>query len=109
MSMSLDGPGYHVEIPVLEDAAKAMDEIARKQDDFELEDLPGPAHMYGHEGVQEAFIDFCDSFDTSVELLCDKVDDMRDSLVSVAKVYREAEHSSTRGFSDPAVQIAEDS
>lgn len=106
--MAFDGPGFHVEIEVLGEVSQAMDEIARKQRDFELDDLSGEAQMYGHDGLQEAFEEFCDRYDESVRMLCDKVDDMKDGLAATSKAYREAEQSNVKILNDPGLRAVED-
>ncbi|MFD9889727.1 hypothetical protein ACFWY9_10320 [Amycolatopsis sp. NPDC059027] len=50
----MDGPGFHVEIEVLESASKSMGQVAADQDGFALRGLCGEPPMYGHNAVDAA-------------------------------------------------------
>lgn len=106
--MAFDGPGFHVEVGTIEDAAKAMGEITRKQDDFSLEDLCGRYEQYGHDEFCDALDNFCGKFNGSVDMLVDKSGDMREGLQAVAKAYRSAEHANKDVLKDPGIQAVEE-
>ncbi|WP_246258234.1 hypothetical protein [Amycolatopsis anabasis] len=108
--MSLDGPGFHVEIEVLETASKNMSDIARDQDSFELRELCGDPALYGHDGVHAALAEFCGGWSVGLDALSDRAQRMGDSLGAAAKAYREAERTRKDALTtDPGVEAVDSS
>ena len=89
----MDGPGFHVDIEVLETASKNMQDVWRSQDEFELRGLCGEPELYGHGGVHDALADFCGQWSVGLDALCDRANDLSDSLGKAAQAYRAVEHS----------------
>ncbi|WP_246258073.1 hypothetical protein [Amycolatopsis anabasis] len=107
--MALDGSGFHVEIEVLEGAAKAMGEITAKQDNFDLRGLCGEESEVGHATMHAALGNFCGKLSESMGILSDKAEDMRGGLETAARIYREHEHDTKQSLTaDPAVEAMED-
>jgi hypothetical protein len=50
--VSLDRPGFHVEIDALDSAARGITQSVHDQDTFELSGLCGDVTLYGHAGVR---------------------------------------------------------
>ncbi|MGH3972568.1 MAG: hypothetical protein ACRDS9_04480 [Pseudonocardiaceae bacterium] len=106
--MTLDGPGFHVEIEALEDASKSMIEALEDQDKFELSDLCGPSEMYGHGGVHTGFSDFCQRWSVGLDALCDRARAMGYKLRDAATVYREVDAANARTLTaDPALEAVQ--
>lgn len=100
----MDGPGFHVEIEVLESASKSMGEIVHDQDGFELRGLCGEPSLYGHGGIHDALAEFCGRWSVGLDALCDRARDMSGALGDAAKAYREAERTNNTALSqDPGV------
>lgn len=91
----MDGPGFHVDVGVLEAASKNMQDLWRSQDDFELRGLCGEPELYGHGGVHDALADFCGQWSIGLDALCDRANDLGDMLGKAAQAYRAVEHSNT--------------
>ncbi|MEU3623492.1 hypothetical protein BS329_27640 [Amycolatopsis coloradensis] len=89
----MDGPGFHVEIEVLEGASKSMGEIVHDQDSFELRGLCGDNQMYGHSGVHDALAEFCGRWSVGLDALSDRARNLGDLLGKAAKAYREVENT----------------
>lgn len=100
----MDGPGFHVDIEVLESASKSMGEIVHDQDSFAIRGLCGEAAMYGHGGVHDALAEFCGRWSVGLDALCDRARDMSGSLGSAARAYRAAEQNHKGALTaDPGV------
>ncbi|RJQ84433.1 hypothetical protein [Amycolatopsis panacis] len=107
--MALDGPGFHVEVEVLEEASKAMGEITKKQEAFELRGLCGEEAEVGSTVMREALMNFCIRLSESMDVLCSKAEDMRTGLNIASRLYREADQSAKQGLTaDPAVAAMDD-
>ncbi len=91
----MDGPGFHVEIDVLESASKSMGEIVHDQDSFELRGLCGDPPLYGHDGVHGALAELCGRWSVGLDALSDRAGDLGDLLGEAAKAYRAVEHGHT--------------
>lgn len=98
----MDGPGFHVEIDVLESASKSMGEIVHDQDSFELRGLCGDLPLYGHDGVHSALAELCGRWSVGLDALSDRAGDLGTLLGTAAKAYRAVEHGNTSALkSDP--------
>jgi hypothetical protein len=104
----LDGPGFHVEIDVLEAAAKSMSEIVADQDNAELRGLCGGAELYGNEGVHTELAEFCKAWSVGLDALGDRARSMGDKLKDAAATYREVDQAAAHGLSkDPGVRAVD--
>ncbi|MEV6907571.1 hypothetical protein [Amycolatopsis sp. NPDC051071] len=100
----MDGPGFHVEIEVLEGASKNMSQIVHDQDSFELRGLCGEPPLYGHDGVHAALAEFCGSWSVGIDALSDRASDLGDLLGKAAQAYRAVEHDNTSALkTDPGI------
>ncbi|GAA4536458.1 hypothetical protein [Amycolatopsis samaneae] len=100
----MDGPGFHVEIEVLESASKSMGQVAADQDGFALRGLCGEPPMYGHNGVHDALAEFCGRWSVGLDALSDRARSMGDLLGKAAKAYREVEHNAAGSLTkDPGL------
>lgn len=55
---AVDGPGFHVDVEAVDEAARGITQSVQDQDNFELRGLCGDADLYGHAGVHDALMDF---------------------------------------------------
>jgi hypothetical protein len=91
----VDGPGFHVDIDVMDSAAKSMGEIVHDQDSFELRGLCGESSLYGHDGVHDALADLCGRWSVGLDALSDRARELGHLLSTAANAYRDVEHSNT--------------
>ena len=104
----MDGPGFHVEPDVLDDAARGMAETVADQDVAGLEALAGPPERYGHEAVHAAMTVFCAAWTVGVDALCDRARRNGTSLREVALAYRDADaHAAVALAGDPGAAVVE--
>lgn len=104
----MDGPGFHVEIDVLEAASRSMDEIVADQDNAELRDLCGGQAVYGHEWVHAEFAEFCAAWSVGLDALCDRARNMGYELGEAARTYREVDDEAARQLTeDPAADVVD--
>jgi hypothetical protein len=102
--MSLDGPGFHVEIDALDGAARGITQSVHDQDTFELRGLCGDVTLYGHAGVHDALMEFCVRWSDGLDVLTDDADGISDSLTRVANTYRSVDEAAARAMTaDPGV------
>jgi hypothetical protein len=102
--VSLDGPGFHVEIDALDSAARGITQSVRDQDAFELRGLCGDVTLYGHAGVHDVLMDFCVSWSDGLDVLTDDADAIGDSLTRVANTYRSVDEAAARAMTaDPGM------
>lgn len=100
----MDGPGFHVEIEVLEGASKNMSQIVHDQEGFELRGLCGEPPLYGHGGVHAALSEFCGSWSVGFDALSDRASDLGALLGKAAQAYRGVEHDNVSALkTDPGV------
>lgn len=96
----MDGPGFHVEVDVLESASTSMGEIVHDENSFQLRGLCGEPPLYGHDGVHGALAEFCGRWSVGLDALADRAGDLGDLLGKAAKAYRAAEHSNIAALKD---------
>ncbi|WP_370968543.1 hypothetical protein [Amycolatopsis sp. cg9] len=98
----MDGPGFHVDVDVLESASKNMSAVVHDQSSFELRGLCGESRLYGHNGVHEALAELCARWSVGLDALSDRAGDLGDLLGQAAAAYRAVEHDNTASLkSDP--------
>lgn len=100
----VDGPGFHVDVEVLETAARAMGEIASDQNASELAELcDGDAQAIGSDVMCEALVSFCETMSQSIDYLVDKAEDTGEGLREAAQTYREVDRAAMQQLGgDPA-------
>jgi hypothetical protein len=105
----MDGPGFHVDVDVLERAASGVRESVAAQNGSPLRDAAGSADAYGHAGLGAAVHEFCARWGTGVDLLVEDAGRIGDGLAHVAAAYRSADAGAASSLGgDPAVQAAGD-
>ncbi len=98
----MEGPGFHVDVDVLERASKNMSAVVRDQDSFELRGLCGEPRLYGHAGVHDALAELCGRWSVGIDALSDRASDLGDLLGKAAEAYRAVEHSTVEALkTDP--------
>jgi hypothetical protein len=97
-SAGVDGPGFHVEPEVLDEAARGMASVVAEQDAAGLEGLAGPPQSYGHDAVHAATAAFCAAWTVGVDALCDRARRSGTSLREVAQSYRDADANAARSL-----------
>lgn len=107
-SDGVDGPGFHVEPDVLDDAARGMASVVAEQDAAGLDGLAGAPERYGHQAVHSATAAFCAAWAVGVDALCDRARRNGASLAEVAQAYREADAHAARTLAgDPGAAVVE--
>jgi hypothetical protein len=102
--MTLDGPGFQVEVGAMDEAATGVTQSVQDQDDFELRGLCGDAGLYGHPGLHDALREFCVRWSDGLDTLTDDARAIGDTLSRVAQVYRDVDDTAARSLrSDPGV------
>ena len=91
----MDGPGFHVDVEVLNSAASSMGAIVHDQSTFALRGLCGDPELYGHRGVHDALAQFCGRWSVGLDALSDRAAELGTSLGKAAEAYRETEHTTT--------------
>ena len=107
--MSVDGPGFHVDADVLDNAAKGITQSVHDQQTFELRGLCGDAELYGHGGVHAALADYCARWSGGLDTLTEDAGVVGDCLTHVAEAYRGIDESSARRLTaDPGTAAVGD-
>ena len=105
----MDGPGFHVEIGVLEAAAHGIIRSVAEQHTLELKRVDGPEAMYGHAGLHAAMEKFCDRWNTGLGMLFEDAQEIGDILAEAAQSYRDADAAAAgRLTGDPAERVVDD-
>ena len=76
----MDGAGFHVELDVLEQAARRMQDIVTDQDGRGLCDVCGGMDQYGHAGVHAELAEFCNAWSAGMDTLRDRTQSMAGEL-----------------------------
>ena len=105
----MDGPGFHVEINVLENAAAGIRQSVADQKGSALEDVDGDSASYGHDGVHGAMETFCNRWNEGLDILIKDADAIGDILGTAAQAYRNADAAAAgRLTTDPGVRAVDD-
>ncbi|WP_116201538.1 hypothetical protein [Amycolatopsis circi] len=98
----MDGPGFHVDVDKLEEAATGIRESVDGQRNFELRGLCGDTDLYGHAGVHDALMDLCVRWSDGLDTLTDDAGAIADTLARAAVAYRLGDGAAARTFTaDP--------
>ncbi|WP_134666062.1 MULTISPECIES: hypothetical protein [unclassified Amycolatopsis] len=105
----MDGPGFHVDIAAVDEAARGISGSVHDQDGFELRGLCGDAELYGHAGVHDALMEFATRWSDGIDVLTDDASAIGDALGRAVRAYRAIDESATRSLTgDPGVKAVED-
>jgi len=108
-AVGMDGPGFHVDIGVLEAAADGVRQTVADQRGSSLDDLDRKAAVYGHDRLHEAVETFCDRWNDGIDLLVKDAGAIGDILASAATAYRSADNAAAgRLASDPGLRAVDD-
>lgn len=98
----MDGPGFHVDVDMVDEAARGVTRSVRDQGNFELRDLCGGSEQYGHAGLHDALLDFCVRWSDGLDILTEDASAIGDALSRVARAYRAADETAAQSLSvDP--------
>jgi uncharacterized protein YukE len=105
----MDGPGFHVDVPVLDEAARGLVESVDDQSRSRLADVPGGAGAYGDGDLHAAFTDFCDRWSDGLDILVEDARAIGDGLRRAADAYRATDAAAAARLSgDPAAAVIDD-
>lgn len=94
--MSVDGPGFHVDVDVLDNAGKGITQSVHDQETFALRGLCGDAELYGHAGVHNALADYCARWSAGLDTLTEDAGVIGDCLTHAADAYRGIDEAAAR-------------
>ncbi|WP_328617099.1 hypothetical protein OHS18_12625 [Amycolatopsis sp. NBC_00355] len=98
----LDGPGFHVDVDAVDEAARGVRESVQDQHQFELRNLCGDAGVYGHNGLHDALMDYCGRWSGGLDTLTDDAGAIGDALTKAVEAYRVIDENAARALSgDP--------
>lgn len=84
----VDGPGFHVDVGKVEEAANGIKRSVTDQSSFELRDLCGDTSLYGHDGIHNALMNFCVRWSDGLDILTDDADAIGNVLTRAAAAYQ---------------------
>lgn len=94
----MDGPGFHVELDKLDEAATGIKQSVEGQHDFALRGLCGSSDMYGHSGVHDALMDFCVRWSDGLDTLTDDAEAIGDVLSRATQAYRANDNAAAQNL-----------
>ena len=65
----VDGPGFHVDVDKVDEAANGIHQSVQDQDNFELRGLCGNTELYGHTPLHDALMDFSVRWSDGLDVL----------------------------------------
>jgi hypothetical protein len=99
----MDGPGFHVDLAKVAEAAGGIAASVGDQDQFELRKLPGHAAQYGDDDLHDALTEYCGRWSDGLGILTKDAKAISDSLFRVARAYQVSDSgAASRLTSDPA-------
>jgi hypothetical protein len=102
--MALDGPGFHVDVDSVDEAAMGITQSVQDQENFQLRGLCGDARLYGHAGLHDALTEFCVRWSDGLDTLTEDAAAIGDTLSRAAQVYRAVDETAAGSLrSDPGV------
>jgi hypothetical protein len=100
----LDGPGFHVDVDKVDEAARGIHDSVQDQHNFELRGLCGDPDLYGHAGIHDALMDVCVRWSDGLDILTEDAGTIGDALSKVSQAYRAVDESTARSLpNDPGV------
>ena len=101
----MDGPGFHVDVAKVTEAAQGIADSIGDQDHFALRKLPGHAGQYGDDDLHDALSGYCDRWSDGLDALMKDAKAISDSLFRVARAYQATDQdAAARLASDPATR-----
>jgi len=105
----VDGPGFHVDVDKVEQAASGITKSVDDQSNFELRGLCGDSPLYGHGGVHDALMTFCVRWSDGLDTLTEDAGAIGDVLTKAAAAYRAVDQAGAQALTgDPATAAVED-
>ena len=99
----MDGPGFHVDVAKVTEAAKRIADSIVDQHQFELRKLPGHAGQYGDDDLHDALAEYCNRWNDGLDILLKDAKAINETLFRVAQAYQASDQgAATRLTSDPA-------
>jgi hypothetical protein len=99
----MDGPGFHVDVSKVTEAARGIAGSVGDQDHLALKKVPGGSGQYGDDDLHDALSDYCDRWSDGLDILIKDAKAISDSLSRVAQAYQAADQAAAgRLSSDPA-------
>jgi hypothetical protein len=99
----MDGPGFHVDVTKVTEAAKGIADTIGDQDRFELRELPGRSVQYGDDDLHDSLAEYCDRWSEGLDILTKDAKTISESLFRVAQAYQVSDQgAAARLTSDPA-------
>lgn len=99
----MDGPGFHVDVAKVTEAANGIAASIGDQHQFELRKLPGHADQYGDGDLHDALAEYCNRWNDGLDILTNDAKAISDSLLRVAQAYQASDQgAATQLTSDPA-------
>jgi hypothetical protein len=104
----VDGPGFHVDVDRVDEAATGIKQSVDDQDNFELRGLCGDSELYGHAGVHDALMDFCVRWSDGLDTLTEDAGAIGDALARATNAYRGIDQGAIKTLtSDPGEQAVD--
>jgi hypothetical protein len=104
MLFVLDGPGFHVDVAVIDEAATGVTQSVHDQSGFALRGLCGDPELYGHVPLHDALMDFCVRWSGGMDDLTSSAGALGDALTRVGAVYGAIDGAAAKSLTaDPAV------
>lgn len=105
----VDGPGFHVDVDKLDEAANGIRHSVQDQDNFALRGLCGDAELYGHTPLHDALMDFSVRWSEGLDILTDDAGQIADALSRVSQAYRTVDEAAARTMpNDPGLEAVDD-
>jgi hypothetical protein len=105
----MDGPGFHVDVDAVDEAARGITESVHDQEGFELRGLCGDTGLYGHVGVHDALMDFATRWSDGLDILTEDASAVGDALTHAVQAYRSIDEAATRTLTgDPGLKAVQD-
>jgi hypothetical protein len=105
----MDGPGFHVELDKLDEAATGIRQSIDGQESFELRNLCGSSDVYGHSGLHDSLMDFCVRWSDGLDTLTEDAEAISDVLTKVTQAYRANDDAAARTLKiDPGEPVVSD-
>lgn len=96
----VSGPGFHVDVDKIDEAANGIHESVQDQDNFALRGLCGDTELYGYTPLHDALMDFCVRWSDGLDVLTDDAGKIGDALSRVSKAYRTVDEAAAHTMPD---------
>jgi hypothetical protein len=92
----MDGPGFHVDVDKVDEAATGIQQSVDDQHGFELRGLCGDSDLYGHAAVHDALMDCCVRWSDGLDTLTNDAGAIADALARATRAYRAIDDATAR-------------